>query len=128
MGKIINLNLNSDVENLLNKELSGLKNPFFSAFVQLGVNEKQKIFETFISSGFQALMADFDLVQSVIEMFKHNLCISETSRDAFIHRNTLIYRLDKIKKLSGLDVRNFYDAELCKTLMIVYLEGKKMGL
>ncbi|MFJ8257185.1 sugar diacid recognition domain-containing protein [Peribacillus asahii] len=40
---------------------------------------------------------------------KHNMNLSETARKLFIHRNSLMYRLDKIKKLTGLDIANFED-------------------
>ena len=128
MSKILDLGLNKDVEELLNKELLSLKNPFFSVFSSLSEEEKRRVFAKSVSSGFQALMADYDLVFSLIELFKHNLCVNKTSRDSFIHRNTLTYRLDKIKRLSGLDVKNFYDAQYCLALMFIYFEAKILGL
>ena len=42
--------------------------------------------------------------------FENSLNVSETSRKLFVHRNTLVYRLEKIKKLTGLDLREFDDA------------------
>ena len=45
-------------------------------------------------------------------LFKNNLNISEAARQLFMHRNTLVYRLDKIEKQTGLDVRKFDDAIL----------------
>ena len=53
--------------------------------------------------------------------FENNLNVSETSRKLFVHRNTLVYRLEKIKKLTGLDLREFEDAIVFK----VALMGKK---
>ena len=49
--------------------------------------------------------------------------MSETSRQLFIHRNTLVYRLDKIQKSIGLDLRNFDDAI---TFKIAYMVSKYM--
>ena len=45
--------------------------------------------------------------------------MSETSRQLFIHRNTLVYRLDKLQKLTGLDLRIFEDAITFKIAMMV---------
>jgi len=48
------------------------------------------------------------------EFFGQNMNMSETARKMFIHRNTLQYRLDKIKQQTGLDVKNFEDAVIAK--------------
>ena len=57
---------------------------------------------------------------STIEMFfECSLNISETSRQLYIHRNTLVYRLDRIQKITGLDLRTFDDAILFKITMMV---------
>ena len=45
--------------------------------------------------------------------------MSETSRQLFIHRNTLVYRLDKLQKSTGLDLRVFEDAITFKIAMMV---------
>ena len=50
--------------------------------------------------------------------FENNLNISETARQLYIHRNTLVYRLEKIQKLTGLDVRVFEDALTFKIAMM----------
>ena len=46
--------------------------------------------------------------------FESGLSIAETARKLYMHRNTLVYRLDKIQKLTGLDIRRFEDAVTCK--------------
>ena len=51
--------------------------------------------------------------------FENNLNVSETSRGLFVHRNTLVYRLEKIKKLTGLDLREFDDAIVFKVALMV---------
>lgn len=58
--------------------------------------------------------------------FENNLNVSETSRKLFVHRNTLVYRLDKIKKLTGLDLREFEHAITFKVALMVrkYLDSK----
>ena len=50
---------------------------------------------------------------------ENNLNVSETSRGLFVHRNTLVYRLEKIKKLTGLDLRKFDDAIVFKVALMV---------
>lgn len=127
MGKNGELMFNNEVEQLLKKELLSTHDTFLKFFTSLDKESKRIIYSQEISSGFEAMMCDSVLVLSILELFKHNLCVSETSRDAFIHRNTLVYRLDKIKKLTGLDIKKFEDAYRCKTLMDIYFEGNKLG-
>ena len=58
--------------------------------------------------------------------FENNLNVSETSRKLFVHRNTLVYRLEKIKKLTGLDLRQFDHAIIFKVALMVrkYLSSR----
>ena len=53
------------------------------------------------------------------KFFENNLNVSETSRKLFVHRNTLVYRLEKIKKLTGLDLREFDHAIVFKVALMV---------
>ena len=55
----------------------------------------------------------------VNKFFENNLILSETARKLFVHRNTLVYRLEKIKKLTGLDLREFDDAITFKVALMV---------
>jgi len=59
--------------------------------------------------------------------FDNNLNVSETSRKLFVHRNTLVYRLEKIRKLTGLDLREFEHAITFKVALMVkkYLSSKQ---
>ena len=61
---------------------------------------------------------DEELV-TVYTFFDNNLNISETARQLYVHRNTLVYRLEKIQKRTGLDVRVFEDALTFKIAMMV---------
>ena len=56
---------------------------------------------------------------TVYTFFENNLNISETARQLFLHRNTLVYRLEKIQKKTGLDVRKFDDALVFKIAIMV---------
>lgn len=81
----------------------------------------------------QLEMTDFDFsildteedLQTIYAFFDNNMNISQTAQSLFIHRNTLIYRLDRYQKLSGLDIRNFEDAIKLKIVMMMYQYLKK---
>jgi carbohydrate diacid regulator len=75
---------------------------------------------------------DFDeeTLTTINKFFENNLNVSETSRQLYIHRNTLVYRLDKLQKQTNLDLRVFDDAITFKIAMMVvkymkYLEDHK---
>ncbi len=53
---------------------------------------------------------DEETLTTINKFFEYSLNVSETSRQLFIHRNTLVYRLDKLQKSTGLDIRKFDDA------------------
>ena len=69
---------------------------------------------------------DHETLATVQSFFKNNLNVSETSRKLFVHRNTLVYRLEKIRKITGLDLREFEDAVTFKVALMVkkYLSSK----
>ena len=73
---------------------------------------------------------DSETIYTIQKFFENNLNVSETSRKLFVHRNTLVYRLDKIKKLTGLDLREFDDAIIFKVAMMVnkYLSSQPTRL
>ena len=60
---------------------------------------------------------DDKMIDTVHALFENNLNLSVTARELYTHRNTLVYRLDKIKKISGFDLRSFDDAVMLKILM-----------
>ena len=64
---------------------------------------------------------DFDeeTLTTINKFFENNLNVSETSRQLYIHRNTLVYRLDKLQKSTGLDLRVFEDAITFKIALMV---------
>ena len=69
---------------------------------------------------------DRETLMTVQSFFENNLNVSETSRKLFVHRNTLVYRLEKIRKLTGLDLREFDHAVTFKVALMVkkYLSNK----
>jgi len=70
---------------------------------------------------------DDETLTTVNKFFENHLNVSETSRQLYIHRNTLVYRLDKLQKMTGLDLRNFEDAIIFKITLMVskYLMHKE---
>ena len=62
---------------------------------------------------------DHETLFTIHKFFENNLNVSETSRKLFVHRNTLVYRLEKIKKLTGLDLREFDHAIIFKIALMV---------
>ena len=73
--------------------------------------------EVFKKSPIDAL--DQETLLTINKFFENNLNVSETARKLFVHRNTLVYRLEKIKKLTGLDLREFDDAITFKVALMV---------
>lgn len=71
------------------------------------------------------IFEDEDMLGTAEEFLQSSLNISETSRNLYMHRNTLLYRLDKIEKATGLNIRQFSDAVSFRVLTILYkLLGK----
>ena len=73
---------------------------------------------------------DDEMLTTINKFFENNLNVSETSRQLYVHRNTLVYRIEKLQKCTGLDVRTFDDALTFKiALMVVnymnYLKSKE---
>jgi carbohydrate diacid regulator len=73
---------------------------------------------------------DPEILNTINIFFDNGLNISETARKLYLHRNTLVYRLEKLQKTIGLDIRNFEDAMTYKIVAMVldyikYMESKK---
>jgi len=75
------------------------------------------LLEVFKKNPIDAL--DRETLFTIHKFFENNLNVSETARKLFVHRNTLVYRLEKIKKLTGLDLREFDDAITFKVALMV---------
>ena len=69
---------------------------------------------------------DEETLTTINKFFENSLNVSETSRQLYIHRNTLVYRLDKIQKSTGLDLRVFEDAITFKIALMVVKYMKYM--
>ena len=60
-----------------------------------------------------------EMIHTIEKFFENSLNLSETSRQLYIHRNTLVYRLDKVQRIIGLDLRAFDDAVTFKLMMLL---------
>lgn len=86
-----------------------------------------RMFINEVLHGMNADSFDEETLATVDKFFDNNLNVSETSRQLYIHRNTLVYRLDKLQKMTGLDLRNFDDAIIFKITLMVskYMKYKE---
>ncbi|NMB95795.1 MAG: PucR family transcriptional regulator, partial [Clostridiaceae bacterium] len=73
---------------------------------------------------------DTETIHTINKFFENSLNVSETARQLYVHRNTLVYRLDKIQKMTGLDLRMFDDALIFKFSMMVkkYLDKMQKNM
>jgi len=83
----------------------------------LSEETRGKVLNNF-NDGFSKL--DEDMIKTIEVFFKLDLNLSEASKELYVHRNTLIYRLDKIQKYSGYDIRKFNDAALFKMAFFIW--------
>lgn len=82
-----------------------------------------KLCELFLQEVFKKgdiSLLDPETILTINKFFENDLNVSETSRQLFVHRNTLVYRLEKIYKLTGLDLRKFDQAIVFKVAMMVH--------
>ena len=80
----------------------------------------EKYVKTVLDRNYREVLGDAELMSAADAFLKHSLNISEASRSMFVHRNTLIYRLDKIEKATGLNIRNFNDAMTFRVACLLY--------
>jgi sugar diacid utilization regulator len=84
-------------------------------------NQKENVVDKIFSSKFIELLNN-EMELTIEEMFKNNLNLTDTSARLYIHRNTLLYRIDKIYKLTGFDLRKFEDSMIFKLAWLMYKE------
>lgn len=102
-------------KNIVNYEQLGIGRLIYQLPVQLC-----KMFINEVLHGVSMDAFDDEILTTVVKFFENHLNVSETSRQLYIHRNTLVYRLDKLQKITGLDMRNFDDAIIFKITLMVH--------
>lgn len=90
----------------------------------LDKDDAYQLFNDFSQGNFQELDNEED-IKTIYSFFENNLNIAETSRQLYIHRNTLVYRLDKYQKITDLDIRHFEDATKFQLAFFIYQFYKK---
>ena len=93
-----------------------------TCFLNMDADKRVALKNSLLRLPISNVLDDQELAESLKAFFENNLNISETSRNTFVHRNTLVYRLDKIAKLTGLDARKFEDAICIR--MYMWLKNK----
>lgn len=84
--------------------------------------KKENIYQLFFE-GFSKL--DNEMIRTIEVFFRCGLNLSDAAKELYIHRNTLIYRLDKIEKYTAYDIRNFNNAVLFKVVFFIWKEKNK---
>lgn len=82
--------------------------------------------EAFLQNVFKGAEIMPETIATLEKYISLNCNVSETAKTLYIHRNTLLYRLDKFKQETGLDVRSFEDAALVKIALLLYKVTKKV--
>ncbi len=113
------------------------ENENISAYSELGVGRliyqlPENLCDFFLSEIFGDNIPwhlDEETLQTIDRFFENSLNVSETSRQLYVHRNTLVYRIERLQKSTGLDIRNFDDALTLKISLMVmnYLSYLRAG-
>ena len=96
---------------LLERFLDTVSQPSASAFGQMIFNNRT------------SRLFNDEMVHTIEVFFENNLNLSEAARKLYIHRNTLVYRLEKVQRLTGFDLREFDDAVTFKLMMLLSKNG-----
>lgn len=108
----INRFFGGDVRNKLN---------FGEVIAALPKSVREMITSGFEMKKFARIFEDQSMMQTVEAYFNCGMNVSLTSREIYMHRNTLIYRLKNIKKQTGLDLSDFHDAVTFELLHYLYV-------
>lgn len=86
-----------------------------------GLNQQKQEYakQVLRSKNIQTFLADKELVETIKEFLNNDLNVCRTSKKTFMHRNTLLYRIEKAKKILSLDARKFDDAIVLKAILIL---------
>ena len=82
-------------------------------------NKLEEYLSILLEGDAKELLKDGDMVNTAEEFLENSLNVSETSRNLYMHRNTLMYRLDKIERVTGLNLRKFSDAVTFRLITIL---------
>ena len=92
----------------------------------LSADAVNEIKSRYVDTALKSVFSDTELLSTCFSLFENDLNVSLTARKLYMHRNTLIYRINKIEKLCGLNVGKFSDAV---TFLFLYgIAGRKNGV
>ena len=114
----INLAIKYDLDEIIYSERDLL---FENLVDSIDEDLKDKMYDEF-GLGFSKL--DGEMIKTIEMFFRCGLNISDASKELYVHRNTLIYRLDKIQKFTSYDIRNFNEAVIFKIAFLIW-RGKE---
>lgn len=83
-------------------------------------SQRERLISGYDMKNFARIFEHGDLMLTVDCFFENGMNVSETARKLYMHRNTLIYRLNKIQKTTGIDLRNFEMAVTFQILRVLY--------
>ena len=92
---------------------------------ELSPQKTDEYFRLLLDDDVKKVFSDEEIMETAEEFLENNLNASETARKIYVHRNTLMYRLDKIEKVTGLNIRNFADAVTFRFMTILYKASKR---
>ncbi len=116
--KLIVCNLTFDDNETLEEKVLKMFSPenLINCFSEMNYESYKKVID---HANIQMILNDEELMNTIYAFFENSLNTSVTSSKTFMHRNTLNYRLDKVKKLTGLNLKLFEHAVVFKNLIII---------
>lgn len=116
--KLIVCNLTFDDNETIEEKILKMFSPenLINCFSEDNYESYKKVID---HANIQMILNDEELMSTIFAFFENSLNTSVTSSKTFMHRNTLNYRLDKVKKLTGLNLKMFEHAVVFKNLIII---------
>lgn len=116
--KLIVCNLTFDDNETIEEKILKMFSPenLINCFSETNYESYKKVID---HANIQMILNDEELMSTIYAFFENSLNTSVTSSKTFMHRNTLNYRLDKVKKLTGLNLKLFEHAVVFKNLIII---------
>ncbi len=116
--KLVVCNLNFDDKQTIQEKILSMFTPenLISCFSEKNYHNYKQVID---HANIQMLLNDEELMSTISAFFENSLNTSVTSKATFMHRNTLNYRLDKVQKLTGLNLKIFEHAVVFRNLLVI---------
>lgn len=106
-----------DIDDILNRRKHVETIPLAEIVASLSPEQRDKLISKYDMRNFVKIFEDEETMQTVRGFLDNGMNISQTARNTYMHRNTLMYRLNKIRKLTGMDLKKF---DMAVTFEILY--------